>query len=627
MARSRTPGWRRLPIGVELNPDGGAHARVWAPKRRQVEVVTYDDGGQIVGATSLAREEGGYFSGELRNAAAETNYKFRLDGTDAFADPASRFQPEGPHGPSQIVDPTRFRWTDRTWQGITIEGQVISEIHIGTFTPTGTFRSAIEKLDLLVDAGITCIEIMPVNEFGGAFGWGYDGVNWYAPTHHYGSPDDFRALVDAAHARGLAVILDVVYNHLGPDGNYLPQYADTFMTKQATEWGEAINYDGEGSEGVRELAIENAGYWISEFRLDGLRLDATQNIFDRSARHLIAEIVERARAAAGDRSIILIAENEPQNADLIREFGVDALWNDDFHHTAFVAMTGNNEAYLSGYRGRPQEFVSAAKYGFLYQGQYFKWQKHRRGTATLDLTPKHFIAFLESHDQVSNLARSMRMHQLANPAMCRALKALLLLSPQTPMLFQGEEFGATAPFPFFAGHAGELAEAVLKGRAEFLEQFPGVKASGRATMRDPADPETMHVCRLDWEERTTNAATLAMHRDLLKLRKSDPVIASQAGAINGALDGAVIDERTFVLRYFSRQHGDRLLVVNLGIGLELHPAPEPLLAPPPGQRWRMKWSSECVEYGGYGTPSLDEEGRGWRIPAQSAVLLVAHGTQ
>ena len=622
MARTSIPGWRRLPIGVELAPEGGAHARVWAPKRRTVEFVP--DGGEAI---ALNAEGNGYFSGDIAGAGAGARYRFRLDGGDAYPDPASRFQPEGPHGPSVIVDPTRFTWTDRDWKGITIDGQVISEIHVGTFTPEGTFRAAIGKLDHVADVGITCLEIMPINEFGGRFGWGYDGVNWYAPTHHYGGPDDVRAFVDAAHQRGIAVILDVVYNHLGPDGNYLAQFSDTVMTQRATEWGEAINYDGEGSSGVRELVIENAGYWISEFHFDGLRLDATQNIYDASEPNVVGELISRARAAAGERSIIVIAENEPQNEALVTKLGADAIWNDDFHHTAFVAMTGNNEAYLSGYRGRPQEFVSAAKYGFLYQGQYYPWQKNRRGSASLRLAPRHFVAFLESHDQVSNLAHSMRMHQQANPRMSRALKALLLLSPQTPMLFQGEEFGSTSPFPFFAGHSGDLAKAVLKGRTEFLQQFPGVKAGGTATIRDPADRETMEVCRIDWSEREKNQASLRMHRDLIALRKTDPVLRRQLGAASGDLDGAVLDDHAFVLRYFSEEHGDRLLVVNLGIGLTLHPAPEPLLAPPAGRRWQLKWSTECADYGGYGTPPVDGEGAGFVIPGQCAVLLAAEGAR
>jgi maltooligosyltrehalose trehalohydrolase len=619
------PGWRRLPIGVELNPAGGAHARVWAPERESVELVTYDGRGEVAGATPLEREADGYFSANVDGVAAGTRYRFRLDRKDSFPDPASRYQPEGPHGPSQVIDPDAFQWTDSMWDGVTIHGQVISEMHIGTFTPEGTLRAAATKLDHFADVGITVLELMPLNDFAGGFGWGYDGVNWFAPSRLYGTPDDLRAFIDAAHARGIAVIIDVVYNHFGPDGHYLPRYSDTYMADRATEWGDAINYDGEGSGPVRELAIANARHWIAEYHFDGLRLDATQNINDSSDRHVIAELTSAARKAAGRRSIIVIAENEPQNSALLAGAdggGVDALWNDDFHHTAFVSMTGNNHAYLSGYRGRPQEFISSAKHGFLYQGQFFEWQGYRRGMPSLGIPPMHFVSFLESHDQVSNLARSRRMHQLASPGLCRALKGLLLLSPQTPMLFQGEEFGATSPFPFFAGHSGELARAVLAGRTEFLSQFPGVRHGGQGTVLDPADPDTMRVAQLDWRQRDENAASLALHRDLIALRKSDPVISAQCSAATGDLDGAVLDDHAFVLRYFSRAHGDRLLVVNLGIGLRLDPAPEPLLVPPAGTRWQTQWSSECVEYGGYGTPPLDEEGRGWVIPAQATVLLI-----
>lgn len=622
------PAWRRLPIGVELGPGGGAHARVWAPKRKLVDLVTYDGGGGIATATALKRDEDGYFSGDVAGVADGTRYRFRLDGGDAFPDPASRFQPDGPHGPSQIVDPSRFRWTDASWKGATIDGQVISEIHIGTFTPQGTFRAAIDKLDGIAEVGITALEVMPIADFGGAFGWGYDGVNLYAPTRLYGELDDLRAFVDAAHARGIALILDVVYNHLGPDGNYLAQFSDWYGSKQITDWGDAINYDGDHCEAVRELAVENAGYWISEFHLDGLRLDATQNVYDTSGRHVLADVVARARAAAGERSIITIAENEPQDTTLLDDpedggCGVDAIWNDDFHHSVFVSMTGNTEAYLNGYRGLPQELVSAAKYGFLHQGQHFTWQKNRRGTPSLRVEPKRFVTFIESHDQVSNLARSRRMRGLASPGVYRALTGLLLLSPQTPMLFQGEEFGSTSLFPFFAGHSGDLAKAVLVGRTKFLEQFPSIAAGGQTSVLDPADPATMEICRVNWDERVTNHELLSLHRDLIALRKSDPVISAQQGAATGALDGAVLDDRAFVLRFFSDEHGDRLLVVNLGVATRFDPAPEPLVAPPRGMRWKMKWSSERVEYGGYATTPLDLDGDGWRIPAQATVLLSA----
>jgi maltooligosyltrehalose trehalohydrolase len=298
---------RRLPIGVEVHDRELASARVWAPLRKTVELVVYGKEGRITRATALEPEQNGYFAARIEGLSVGSQYRFRLDSGDAFPDPASRFQPAGPHGPSEVIDPSAFDWTDQEWPGLKLAGQVITEVHIGTFTPEGTFKAAIAKLDALVDVGITAVEIMPVADFAGSFGWGYDGVNLYAPNRLYGTPDDFRGFVNAAHARGLGVILDVVYNHLGPDGNYLGQYSDSYTAKRETEWGDALNFDGEHSGPVREFFVENAGYWISEFHVDGLRLDATQQIFDGSSRHIIADVVTRARAAAHPRDVVIIA--------------------------------------------------------------------------------------------------------------------------------------------------------------------------------------------------------------------------------------------------------------------------------------------------------------------------------
>ena len=618
------PAWRRLPIGVEVNADGEAHARVWAPRRKSAELVTYE-GDAIVGAMPLTSEPCGYFSGPVPGVRAGTRYRFRLDAGDAFPDPASRYQPEGPHGASQVVDASTFRWTDATWRGIELQGQIILEIHIGTFTTDGTFRAAIDKLDALVDVGITTIEIMPLADFPGKFGWGYDGVNMYAPARIYGTPDDLRALVDAAHSRGLGVILDVVYNHLGPDGNYLSLFSDKYGSGKATEWGDAHNFDGEHSASVREFFVENAGYWISEFHLDGLRLDATQSIFDQSDDHVIARVVGRARSAAGNRGIIVIAENERQDRRLLADFGVDAMWNDDFHHAAFVAMTGTNEAYNSGYHGSPQEFISAAKYGYLYQGQYYAWQKDRRGTSTLRFGPARYVNYIDSHDQVANSPNSRRLLEQTTAGRYRAMTALLLLGPQTPMLFQGEEFGATTPFFYFADHGGELGRMVRVGRAEFLSQFPSfAKGGGIDQLPDPAADDTFARCKLDWRERDTHVEALALHRDLIALRKSDPVILRQRGAIDLGLDGAVIGDRAFMLRFFADDGDDRLLVVNFGGRFHADPIAEPLLAPPTQSLWRTKWSSDDPRYGGTGIVDVDVEKQGWWIPGESAVLLAPH---
>src|ERR1051325_4625323 len=378
---------RRLPVGAEL-VEGGADFRVWAPRRRAVRVAT---GGR---KQALERDGGGYFRGVVAGAAAGTRYRFRLDDErETYPDPASRFQPEGPHGASEIVDPSTYRWRTTNWRGVTLRDAVLYEMHAGTFTPEGTWRAAIGKLPHLRDLGVTVIEAMPGAEFPGRCGWGYDGVDLFAPSHLYGRPDDFRAFVDAAHAHGIGVILDVVYNHFGPDGCYWSKFSPSYFTKTyENEWGDAINFDGDGSEGVRELFAANAAYWIGEFRLDGLRLDATQSIHDASAEHIVTVICRSAPEAAG-RPIVGAPKNEGQKVQLLHEDGVDALWNDDWHHSAVVAAGGLREAYYTDYFGTPRELVSMARHGFLYQGQRYSWQKHRRGSPSLDIPPEMLPCF------------------------------------------------------------------------------------------------------------------------------------------------------------------------------------------------------------------------------------------
>ncbi|HET8646322.1 MAG TPA: malto-oligosyltrehalose trehalohydrolase [Vicinamibacteria bacterium] len=609
---------RRFAVGAEVQP-GGVHFRVWAPRRRKVEAVF--EGGRP--AALLAGEPGGYFSGRVEGAVAGERYRFRLDGGDAFPDPASRFQPQGPHGPSEVVD-SKFPWTDQAWRGLAREGQVLYEMHVGTFTREGTYAAAARELPRLRELGITALELMPLADFPGRFGWGYDGVDLFAPTRLYGRPEDLRRLVDEAHRLGLGVILDVVYNHFGPAGNYLPQYSDTwFNPGRQGEWGDPINYEGAGSAGVREFVIENAAYWIDEFHFDGLRLDATQGIFDDSPEHVIAALARRARQAAGARSLFLVAENEPQETRLVRApaqggYGLDALWNDDFHHSAMVALTGIREAYYNDHRGRAQELLAAVKYGYLYQGQYYAWQKQRRGTPALDLPRAAFVHFLENHDQVANYACGTRVHQLTSPGRYRALTALLLLGPATPMLFQGQEYGASQRFHFFADHEPELAARVREGRREFLTQFPSAAGPGmEESLPDPDSEQTFAECRLDHAQREQgrHAQAWALHADLLRLRRQDPLLSGRA-----RFDGAVLDEQAFLLRFFAPDGDDRLLIVNLGPELRLDVAPEPLLAPPAGACWRTAWSSADPRYGGCGAWE-PETGEGWRIQGEAAMVL------
>jgi maltooligosyltrehalose trehalohydrolase len=620
---------RRLPIGAEVQADG-VHFRVWAPRRQRVEVIfegQQSDGVSKPPVVELQPEGNGYFSGLAKAASAGMLYRYQLDGEAQFPDPASRFQPLGPHGPSQVVDPAPIAWTDQEWRGVPARGQVLYEMHIGTFTQEGTWQAAARELPELARAGITVLEVMPVADFPGRFGWGYDGVNLFAPTRLYGPPDDFRNFVNQAHAAGLGVILDVVYNHLGPDGNYLSQFSENYVTdRYDNEWGEALNFDGDNSQPVREFFLANAGYWIDEYHLDGLRLDATQQIFDASPEHILAAISRRVRQAAGKRATFLVAENEAQESRLVRPldqggFGLDAVWNDDFHHSAMVALTGRSDAYYTDYRGTAQEFVAACKWGFLYQGQWYSWQKKRRGTPTLDLPPTAFVAFLQNHDQVANSARGQRCHELSSPSRHRAITALLLLAPATPMLFQGQEFAATSPFFYFADHKEELAHVVAEGRVTFLSQFRTLATPEmQARLPHPSDPMTFTRCKLDLSERRQHAAEYALHMDLLRLRREDPVLSGQRA--RRGIDGAVLAEAAFVLRFFGEDHGnDRLLVVNLGREVRFQPAPEPLLAPPDHALWEIAWSSEDPRYGGVTTPPLETPEFNWHIQGEAAVLL------
>lgn len=608
-----------MPVGAEIVPEGGVHFRVWAPLRRKVEVIASG------GAFPLRREDDGYFSGVAVEVRDGDTYCFRLDAGDAFPDPASRFQPEGPHGPSQVVNPDAFHWSDQSWTGVELAGQVIYELHIGTFTPEGTWESATRELPELARLGISVIEVMPVAGFAGRFGWGYDGVNWFSPTQLYGTPDDMRRFIDTAHKLGIGVILDVVYNHFGPDGNYTGQYSKDYVSaKHTTDWGEAINYDGQNSGPVRDFVAANARYWIEEFHLDGLRLDATQNIYDDSKDHILAVITRSVREAAGKRKTIVVAENEPQQIHLVESpdkggYGMDGLWNDDFHHTALVALTGRNEAYYTDYLGTPQELVSAVKYGYLFQGQWYKWQKQRRGVSSLHAPKSAFVTFIENHDQVANSAKGLRAHQLTSPGMMRAITALTILGPGVPMLFQGQEFASTAPFQFFADIPESLVPHVREGRKEFLCQWRSIRTSSMIdSLPDPCSVETFERCKLDPAQRNKNGAAYRLHSDLIRLKRTDPVLSAVPIV---PIDGAVLSTQAFLLRYFSSSGEDRLLIVNLGIDLHLNPAPEPLLAPPRNQSWRTLLATEAPEYGGSGAPEPDCEEQNWMIQGQSAVLL------
>ncbi len=613
---------RKFPIGAEFTNEG-VNFRIWAPKRNKIEIIFKETSKTL----SLQKDNCGYFSGTATFAKAGMLYQLKLDNVDyLYPDPASRFQPEGPHGPSQIIDPASYNWTDENWNGKKIKGQLIYEIHFGTFTSEGTYKSAQKELKELAHIGITVIEVMPVAEFSGNFGWGYDGVDLFAPFHLYGSPEDFKGFINEAHSLGMAVVLDVVYNHLGPDGNYLREFSDDYFTPHHhTDWGEAINYDDDNAKYVREFFLSNAAYWIEEFHIDGLRLDSTQDIHDNSENNILKEIGETVRKHSHGRDTIVVAENESQLVKIVKPenekgYNLDGLWNDDYHHSALVALTGHNEAYYSDYLGKPQELVSAVKFGYIYQGQGYTWQKKRRGTPSFEIQPYHFINYLQNHDQIANSARGLRIQQLTSLGKYKALTALTLLSPGTPMLFQGEEFGASAPFYYFADHHNELAKLVKDGRAEFLSQFQSLATpETQVLLLDPADENTFLKSKIDLSERKKNKEIYDLHKDLIKLRNNIPAFKMQE---KGKVDGAVLSNEAFVIRYFNNEN-DVILIINLEKDLTFEPISEPLLAPPENKLWRLEWSSEDVKYGGMGTPPVDQE-LYWQIPGKAAVVLTVN---
>jgi maltooligosyltrehalose trehalohydrolase len=615
---------RRLPIGAELT-EGGVHFRIWAPAWDRVTLVLEAPDRREIGVRA---EGNGYHSLLVDNLDAGARYRFRLgDDPQLHADPVSRYQPEGPFGPSQVIDPNDTAWTDEAWRGITKpHEQIVYELHVGTFTREGTWAAAAAHLPFLLDVGVTTIEMMPVNDYAGRRGWGYDGVNLFAPCRNYGTPAELRELVDRAHALGLAVILDVVYNHFGPAGNSHFVYAPEFKnTKLKGEWGDPLDYD---SKGVREFFTANAAYWIGEFHFDGLRFDATQAIVDTSTCHIVADLVRAARAAAGRKQIWLVGENEPQDVKLVRPLeeggcGLDALWNDDFEHTARVALVGCTNGYFHDYPATPQAFISALERAFLYQGQLYAWQRNTRGSPTHGLPPSRFVHFLENHDQVANTGFGDRLITQSAPATYRALTAVLLLGPQIPMLFQGQETGTRKPFRYFVDHDEELNKLVRHGRAEFLAQFANLATEeAQAVLPDPGARTTFEDCILDAAERDLDAPMVRLHRDLIALRRSYPAFTDQR---DGTLRGAVLSPDAFCIRWWHEQ-GDRLLLVNLGTTFRQAVLPEPLIAPPDKMGWRVVWSSEHPKYGGTGTPEPFTHTR-LAIPARSAVLLEPDATK
>jgi maltooligosyltrehalose trehalohydrolase len=608
---------RKYPIGAEFS-EKGVNFRVWAPDHAKVYLVQEEARIPI----PLINEENGYFSLFCPHLGKGTLYKFgfgRSPKENSYPDPASRYQPSGVVGPSEVIDP-KFPWEDEKWKGIQIDGQIIYELHVGTFTLEGTLNSAAKQLEALSQLGVTLIELMPLNEFPGKFGWGYDGINLFAPYHHYGTPEDLKAFINKAHQLNLGVILDVVYNHFGPDGNFLTKFTHKYFNpKETTEWGSAINFEDQSS---REFFLTNARYWIEEFHFDGLRIDATPWFFCNITPHILAEITKVVKKANPKKKKIVIGESETQDVTLLKPFTeggyqFDALWNDDFHHTALVRLKGKREAYYTDYTGTPQEFISAFKYGFLYQGQYYDWQHKNRGTFALTLPRYSKIIFLENHDQIANTAHGKRLYQLSDPGNYRTLTCLLLLGPNIPMLFQGQEFSSSSPFYYFADHKSKITRLISKGRKTFLAQFPSLSSKEAGDQQqDPSHLSTFIKCKLHLEEREKNSKSYLLHKNLIKLRKEDAVFQRISTC---SFDGAVLNADSFLLRFFGEQDGDRLMIINFGANFTFNPDPEPLLVAGDNKQWEILWSSDDFSYGGEGiafpiTPY-------WEIPGHSATVL------
>ena len=596
-----------MPFGAELCDDG-VRFRLWAPGAKRVEVVIEhrQRNGTAAETLSMIARADGFHELVTERASAGSRYRYRIDGNIEVTDPASRANPDDVHGASEVVDPRAFEWDEGRWRGRPWHEAVVYELHVGTFTPEGTFRAAMDRLPYLASLGVTAIELMPVADFAGRRGWGYDGVLAFAPEESYGSPEDLKALVQSAHRQGLMVLLDVVYNHFGPEGNYLHSYAPAFFNgHRQTLWGPAINFDGEGSCVVRNFFVHNTLYWLEEYRVDGLRYDAVNAIEDHSRPHILEEIAAAAHAGPGrERPIHLVLENDDNAARYLHPSeaaGFRAQWNDDVHHALHVLATGERDGYYADYVPRPAQYLARSlAEGFAYQGETSRFRGgRRRGEPSGALPPTAFVAFLQNHDQVGNRAFGERVAALVPARVMRCLTALLLLAPQPPLLFMGQEFAAGSPFQFFCDFGPDLARAVFEGRrAEFARFARYSDAAERERIPDPNDPATFRRSRLDWSELDDpqHAAWLAYHRELLATREREimPLLPRMPG---GTARSHMLGETAFRVEWLCTDGARLTLLTNLGSesirideptpGRLLHAVPEETGATLAG--WSVRW--------------------------------------
>ena len=597
---------RLVSQGAELQGEGVLF-RTWATGKKNLSVVVLGDHENVVREIPMEREASGYYSAFDPAASPGTLYKYRLD-NNVVPDLASRFQPQGVHGPSQVVDGHSFGWTDSEWKPTALHELVIYELHVGTFTREGTFEAIAARFDYLKGIGVNAIELMPIADFAGDRNWGYDGVSIYAPSRAYGKPDDLRTLVNVAHQAGLTVILDVVYNHLGPDGNYMGVYSDHyFNASHHTPWGAAFNLDGPDAAPVRNHFAENSLYWVDEFHIDGFRLDATHAIPDDSPKHLIQEIAERIQALGG----LVICEDPRNERKLLlpREqggYGCDAVWADDFHHVVRVQMTKENEGYMAYFKGTMEELVKTMREGWLFTGE-LQIDGIPRGTTGADLEPEHFVHCISNHDQVGNRAYGERLNQLISPAAYRAASALLLMEPYTPMFFMGQEWAASTPFLYFTDHHDELGKGVTEGRRKEFAEFSDFRdPAKRALIPDPQKLTTFTNSKLDWTELEgqPHLEALRLYRDFLRFRRDNLTDRRR-----GRWQVEQVSRTAIAIRYRRKATGDILVVAQLLKNetiLELEE--NELLRPGKGRTWKFVISTNEKIYGGTEAGHFDRDG-------------------
>lgn len=561
----------KMPFGAECRTDGGVRFRLWAPSADHVDLCIADKRNSI----PLDRIHGGWFELTTDEAAAGSKYQFRINGHRMVPDPASRFQPEDVHGPSEVVDPEAFDWHDTAWRGRPWHEAVIYELHIGAFTQAGTFSAVRDRLGYLADLGITAVELMPVADFPGKRNWGYDGVFTFAPDSTYGHPDDLKKLVQSAHDHGLMILLDVVYNHFGPEGNYLGVYAPQFFTsRHRTPWGNAINFDGPDSGTVRDFFVNNALYWLDEYHFDGLRFDAVHAIFDRRSPDILSEIADTVRQRIGsDRHVHLILENDRNEARYLardaqcRPRAFTAQWNDDIHHAMHLLLTDETDGYYTDYSERPLEHLGRClTEGFAYQGEASAYRNGEiRGEPTTGVPITAFISFLQNHDQVGNRAFGERLVSIADRRAVRAAMAILLLAPSPPMLFMGEEFGAETPFLFFCDFEKDLASAVTSGRRNEFAHFAAFRnPADRERIPDPNSENTFQASRLEWSTNLPRHQDwLSFCHDLIAVRQKI-VTPRLSAACNIKADYEVSKNHGLTVNWVFQDRSRLTLVANLG---------------------------------------------------------------